>query len=215
MQRTTVSTLPGGLDCAARAEQIDGYPHLLTFVASWVTLQGMTFAIDGEAPCAEPWDSFVDEEGFGFEERSIGGVYATTSIGPFDGTCPGVVDHRLRVYGVGFESEFPNFEEMIVDLTNFGNGVLVDMTEPSAVCTDTRLRGEVTVLGSSFRGHDWAVAAIATEDSRITIGGRHWSDTNVIEDVGIGVLMSDANNSHARVIGNDITPHCASVHQCS
>ncbi len=202
--KTTILTLPGGLDCVARFAEINTYPHLLTFVASKVALRDLTFAIGGDAPCAAPWESFVDDEGFGFEEWSIGGVYATTSVGPFTGECPGIVDHRFRAHRIGFESEFPDLSADVVVWQNLGGGVSVDMTEPSDVCTDTRLRGQVTVQGSSFSGHGQAVTVIAVEDSRVTVGGKQPWQANRFDDIGLGVLFAGAGDSRAVVMGNHI-----------
>jgi hypothetical protein len=199
--QTTVLTLPDGLDCVARFQEIETYPHLLTFIASKVTLSDLTFAVGGEAPCAEPWEGFVDDEGFGFEEWSIGTVYATTNLSFFS-PCAGVVDHRLRVHRAGFESEFPDFDTPIVLFKNFGAAISVDMTEPTDDCPATALRGDVTVRSSYFTGNGQSINLFAIEDSRVTVGGRHAWQANTFDDVGIAVIMADARESSALVMGN-------------
>ena len=101
---TTILTLAEGLDCNARFLEA-GDAMLLMFEGGDVVLKGFTIGVGGEAPCAEPWDSFVDEEGFGFEDRSIGAVFAAPSIRPAE-VCPtDIVDFRLRAYGIAVESD--------------------------------------------------------------------------------------------------------------
>ena len=202
MGKTTVYTLPAGLDCAAWAALSGGPPNLLTFVSSDVAVVGITFGIGGDAPCATPWDGFEDN-GFGFEERSIVAIAAAERL-RLDEACPAGVDHSLRVFDVAVVSEFPDFTADFSVYKNYLAGVFVGRLADPFMCPDTWLHGDVVVMGSHFSGNGVSLSLNITEDSKVLVGGNKPWMANTFDDVGFGVRMSNHNNSDLRIKGNHI-----------
>ena len=118
---TTILTLAEGLDCITRLEQA-GDLFLLTFGGSNVVVKDLTIGVGGDAPCTEPWDSFVDEEGFGYQDRSIGAIYRHAQDRAVE-TCPAeIVDFHSRLRHRRSEPA-SGLVEPVVEWNNFFTGV--------------------------------------------------------------------------------------------
>lgn len=204
MGKTMLFTLPEGLDCNARLDEGADVPVLLEFAAGDVTVRDLTIAIGGDAPCLEPWDEYIDpEEGWGYREYSVLALRATTHLSG-DESCPGTVDHRLRVFRIGVESELPDMEQDIVDWKNFFFGVAVD-TRFDDECEDSWLRGPVIVQGTHILGNGNNVRVKHVTDSFVKLGGWMPGRGNTLEDALFSVNFSENQDSVGRIVGNDMT----------
>ena len=201
--KTTLKTLPDGLDCIARGDQA-GDLALVTFAASRVNVKGINFAIGGAAACQEPYDEFEPEPGVTFRNWSIAAVLATTRLRSTD-ACPGVVDHKTEVYGIGVESEYPDFSGPVIDAAGYFAGVIVG--PPGGVFADDcfdQMRGTTIVRGSHFTGNDLSVILAGHTDSHDYVGGRHPWQGNVMNDVSLGVLYEFGSGGRVVVGQNKI-----------
>jgi len=207
-EKTTILTLPDGLDCVTRLDEA-GDLFLLTFGGSDVVIKGLTIGVGGEAPCTEPRDGFIDdEEGYGYLDRSIGAIYATQKIGVSE-TCPtDTVDFRMRVYGVAVESVLPDFDAQVVEWDNFFTGVASGRLFAEFACVESWLRGDLIVRGSHFEGIRWGVIANSTHDSTVLFGGPKPWQGNTFSDVGVGAAVAATSDTQAFVKGN----HMDNVH---
>jgi hypothetical protein len=204
MGRTMLYTLAEGLDCNARLDDGADIPVLLEFAASDVTVRDLSIAIGGDAPCLEPWDEYVDpEEGWGHRESSIVALRATTHLRN-DALCPGTVDHRLRVFRIGVESELPDLEQDITEYKNFIFGVAVD-TRFDDECEDSWMRGPVIVQGSHIAGNGNNLRVKHVTDSFVKLGGWMPGRGNTLEDAFLNVNFQQNRDSNATIVRNDIT----------
>jgi hypothetical protein len=201
--KTTLKTLPEGLDCIARTEQL-GANALVTFAASRVNVKGITFAIGGATACQEPFDVFEPEEGIVVRNWSIVAVLSTTRLRPTD-ACQAVVDHKTEVYGIGVESEYPDFSGPVIDLPGYFAGVIVG--PPGGVFADDcfdQMRGTTIVRGSHFTGNEISVLLGGHMDSHDYVGGRHPWQGNHMNDVSLGVLYEFSSGGRVVVGQNKI-----------
>lgn len=199
---TTISTLPDGLDCIARFEAANEVA-LLNFAASSIVVKGLTLAVGGDTACAEPWQMFEEPDGTLIYDQSMHAFFATTRLS-VDDECPGIVDHHTQVYGIGVESEWPNYGDPEVYLNGLYSGVAVapPFVDIFGGECDATLRGTTIVRSSYFDGTDLAVLIGHPVESDVYIGGRYPWQGNEMHNVGLGVL-DDFHSGGKLIVGQN------------
>lgn len=195
---TTIRPLEGGLDCVTEIEASGG-PVWWEFRSSRVMLQDL--ALDIPLACAEPYDEFIDPEGFGFAFQDFFAAVLVSDRRRAEGsTVCGEVDHgALRLRHVSAIAEFPDFEAPVFNPTGAFAAFVAGGSATEGCEINDPMIGKVRVVNSHIDGFGSPLFVDNWYDSQLVFKG------NTVGITDVGVIGSHLDQSVLRVLDNDMT----------
>ncbi|NND03226.1 MAG: hypothetical protein HKN91_10605 [Acidimicrobiia bacterium] len=195
---TTIQPLEGGLDCVAAIEAGDAVTWW-GFRSSRVMFQDL--AMDIPLACAEPYDEFIDPEGFGFAFQDFFAMVAVTDSRRAEGSdACGELDHgALRLRKVNATAPFPDFEAPVFNPTGAFAAFFAGGSGTEGCDVNDPLMGKVRVVHSTIDGFGSPLFVDNWYESQLVF------KNNTVGVTDVGIIGSHLEHSTLRVLDNEMT----------